>query len=38
MWNAELWEDQRDYCEVTEQQKRAIFDMTMTQAVHALGR
>ena len=38
MWNDELWEENRDFCDVAEQQKRAVFDVTMTQIVHALGK
>lgn len=38
MWNTELWEDQRDFCDNAEQQRQTIFNMTMTQTVHALGK
>ena len=38
MWNSELWEEQRDFCDRTEKQKENVFNLTMTQAVLTLGR
>ena len=31
----QIWEEQEDFCDRAEQQKREIFDLTMTQAVRA---
>lgn len=38
MWIKDLWEERIDVCDQAEQQKQAVFNLTMTQAVHALGR
>lgn len=38
MWNSELWEEQRDFCDRTEKQKENVFNLTMTQTVLTLGR
>ena len=38
MWNTELWEEERDFCDRAEEQKREIFNLAMTQTVHALGK
>ena len=38
MWNEEFWEDKRDSCDLADQQIKAVFDATLTQVIHNLGK
>ena len=38
MWNEELWEEERDACDLADQQMRAVSDATLTHVIHNLGK